>query len=91
MTEEELKKYLFDLEGFDFEAFELENEFSAKGILKAMDEYAQQAVAEHEASQWKKYVDLLSEIEAWLCFNTTPSSEDTANVRKSINVLLGKK
>ena len=51
MTKEELKKHLLDLEGFDFEAFEFENEFSAKGILKAMDEYAQQAIAEHEASK----------------------------------------
>lgn len=60
-------------------------------IKADLDSVITEAIAEHEAAQWKKYVDLLSEIEAWLCFNTTPSSEDTANVRKSINDLLGKK
>ena len=30
-------------------------------------------------------LELLKEIEAWLCFNTEPSKEETAKLRKSIN------
>ena len=30
-------------------------------------------------------LQLLKEIEAWLCFNTEPSKEETAKLRKSIN------
>jgi hypothetical protein len=30
-------------------------------------------------------IELLKEIEAWLCFNTEPSKEETAKLRKSIN------
>jgi transposase-like protein len=29
-------------------------------------------------------LELLKEIEAWLCFNAEPSSEETAKLRKSI-------
>ncbi len=32
-----------------------------------------------------KSLELLKEIEAWLCFNTEPSKEETAKLRKSIN------
>ena len=31
-----------DVNGFDFDAFEFENEYSAKNILSAMEEYANQ-------------------------------------------------
>ena len=30
-------------------------------------------------------LQLLKEIEVWLCFNTEPSKEETAKLRKSIN------
>lgn len=36
---DEIKKNLLEKEGFDFNAFEFENEFSAKAILKAMNQY----------------------------------------------------
>lgn len=34
------KEEVLDRNGFDFEAFKYENEYSAKNLLKAMDEYA---------------------------------------------------
>lgn len=36
------KQQILDRNGFDFDAFEYENEYSAKNLLTAMDEYAEQ-------------------------------------------------
>ena len=36
------KEQILDKNGFDFDAFKFENEFSAKNLLSAMDEYAEQ-------------------------------------------------
>ena len=41
------KEQILDRNGFDFEAFKLENEYSAKNLLLAMDEYSEQRVAEY--------------------------------------------
>lgn len=38
------KEQILDRNGFDFEAFRFENEYSADNILLAMEEYAQQQV-----------------------------------------------
>ncbi|MCK9429831.1 MAG: hypothetical protein M0R17_07485 [Candidatus Omnitrophica bacterium] len=36
------KEQILDRNGFDFEAFKFENEYSAKNLLLAMDEYSEQ-------------------------------------------------
>lgn len=36
------KEKILDINGFDFDAFKYENEYSAKNLLLAMKEYAQQ-------------------------------------------------
>lgn len=41
-TEMKLKEDILESNGFDFDAFKFENEYSAKNLLIAMDEYASQ-------------------------------------------------
>jgi hypothetical protein len=48
-TAEEQKRLLLEKEGFDFNAFEYENEYSAKAILKAMEAYATQKMGAYKA------------------------------------------
>lgn len=38
----DLKRQILDKNGIDFDAFEYEHEYSAKNLLTAMDEYAEQ-------------------------------------------------
>jgi hypothetical protein len=38
------KREIIEKNGFDFDLFELQNEHSAKNLLLAMDEYAQQTL-----------------------------------------------
>lgn len=42
MSKIRTKEEILDRNGFDFEAFKLENEYSAKNLLLAMDEYSEQ-------------------------------------------------
>lgn len=42
MSKIRTKEQILDRNGFDFEAFKFENEYSAKNILLAMDEYSEQ-------------------------------------------------
>lgn len=41
------KEAVLEKNGFDFESFEIENEYSAKNLLSAMEEYAQDKLKEH--------------------------------------------
>jgi hypothetical protein len=47
------KQQFLDRNGFDFAAFEYENEYSAKNILLAMDEYAKNQSIEF--SEWHQF------------------------------------
>lgn len=47
-VDKEAIKALFDKHGFDFDAFEYENEFSAKAILDAMESYSTELRKENE-------------------------------------------
>ena len=42
------KEKILDINGFDFDAFKYENEFSAKNLLKSMDEYALEVVKAYD-------------------------------------------
>ena len=42
MSKIRTKEQILDRNGFDFEAFKFENEYSAKNLLLAMDEYSEQ-------------------------------------------------
>lgn len=42
MSKIRTKEQILDRNGFDFKAFEFENEYSAKNLLRAMDEYSEQ-------------------------------------------------
>ena len=53
------KEEILDKEGFDFDAFQYDNEYSAKAILKAMEEYANQdkwISIENELPYYNQYV-----------------------------------
>ena len=41
------KEEILEKNGFDFELFEIENEYSAKNLLLAMEEYAQEYAQEY--------------------------------------------
>jgi len=45
MTQTMTKEQILDRNGFDFDAFQLENEYSAKAILKSMSEWEQQQLS----------------------------------------------
>lgn len=40
------KEEILEENGFDFEAFALENEYSAKNLLAAMEQYAKQHITD---------------------------------------------
>ena len=42
MEKSKTKEEILDKNGFDFDAFKFENEYSAKNLLIAMDEYSEQ-------------------------------------------------
>lgn len=68
MTAEEV----LDRNGFDFAAFEFENEHSAKNLLSAMEEYASKpTVAEKEVSdeEINHFLDYLNNTR--ICFRTS--------------------
>lgn len=55
MSKTRTKEQVLNRNGFDFRAFEFENEYSAKNLLSAMDEYKNDAVLRAELSFMYKY------------------------------------
>ena len=64
MTQTMTKEQILDRNGFDFDAFQLENEYSAKAILKSMSEWEQQQLSA-ERERAGKLVSALRSISAY--------------------------
>ena len=62
------KEQILDRNGFDFDAFKYENEYSAKAILTAMDELVSQEVAK-ERERAGKLVEALKIADAIITEN----------------------
>ena len=68
MTQTMTKEQILDRNGFDFDAFQLENEYSAKAILKSMSEWEQQQLSA-ERERAGKLVEALKMCLYALCNN----------------------